>query len=161
MAEKIEIRPPASETELAAVKALIEAYVASLGVDLSHQDYDDEIARFPDVYRAMLLALVDGKPAGSVALKDFAEGACEMKRLYCDPAFRGLGLGRRLALAIIAEARNMGYRRMLLDTLKGMDAAQALYATLGFRPVPAYYENPIEDTVYMELDLARPATGAD
>lgn len=153
MAVRIEIGPAAGTAELAAVKALFESYARGLGVDLGFQGYDQEMARFPDAYAAVLRANVDGALAGAVALKPFEGDICEMKRLYCMPDYRGLGLGRRLAEASIAEARALGYGRMRLDTLAGMSAAQALYRDLGFVEIAPYYHNPLPGTVYMERAL--------
>ena len=86
-----------------------------------------------------------------------SETVCEMKRLYVRPPWRGVGLGRRLANAIVAEARNMGFARMRLDTLARLEAARALYASMGFVDIPAYYDNPLDGVLFMELRLAKHA----
>jgi ribosomal protein S18 acetylase RimI-like enzyme len=79
--------------------------------------------------------------------------AAEMKRLYVRPQFRGLGLGRQLAEAILDAARGAGYACVLLDTLDDMESARALYEDLGFAEVPPYYHNPIAGSHYLKVDL--------
>ena len=105
----------------------------------------------------MLLALVDGEVAGCCALRPLSSvdypNAAEMKRLYvCDP-YRGLGLGRQLAEAVLDAARVAGYHCVLLDTLNDMESARALYEDLGFTGIPPYYHNPIAGAHYLKVDL--------
>lgn len=105
----------------------------------------------PDGY--LLLAEHDGVFIGCGAVRRFAGRSCEMKRLYVTPRGRGLRAGRALAEALIGEARRLGYDRMLLDTLPSMNAAQRLYASLGFKPIAAYRYNPVPGTSFLELVL--------
>jgi ribosomal protein S18 acetylase RimI-like enzyme len=113
------------------------------------------MAAFPSGYApprgALLLAERDGAIVGAVGLRDLGEGRCEMKRLYLRPTARGGGLGRRLAEAVIAEGRRLGYRAMRLDTLPTMDRALALYRAMGFNEIAPYYHNPLGG-VFLELD---------
>jgi putative acetyltransferase len=139
-----------SARELAAVRELFREYAESLGFDLSFQDFDRELAELDTFYDVILLA----PGAGCVALRDLGDGSCEMKRLYIRPGARGSGLGRRLAEAVIEEARRHGFRVMRLDTVPSMVEAQALYERLGFREIEPYRFNPIPGTRYLGLDLA-------
>ena len=144
-------------TELEHVRGFFRQYAAWLGVDLSFQGFADEIANLPGAYGAadgrLFYAEVDGQPAGCVGIRRFSEGVCEMKRLYVDPAFRGRGVGRKLALAAIKAAHLFGYRRILLDTVPSMRIAVKLYRELGFKEVPACYPSPIEGAIFLTLDL--------
>lgn len=148
-----------SPEDLADAIKLFRAYAASLPVDLGYQGFEAEMAAMPGKYAPpdgdLLLARnAHGTALGCVGLRRFGrEGDCEMKRLYVAPEGRGLGLGKALAEALIAAARTRGYRAVLLDTLADMTAAQALYRSLGFETVPAYYETPIAGTIFMRLDL--------
>ncbi|MBE0689139.1 MAG: GNAT family N-acetyltransferase [Anaerolineae bacterium] len=143
--------------DLAVIREIFREYAASLGVDLCFQNFDEELATLPGKYATpagqLLLAWEQGRAMGCVALRPMGEGACEMKRLYVRAPGRGQGLGRRLAEAICAVARDAGYQRIRLDTLATMTAAQEIYLAMGFKPIPAYVFNPIEGTRYLELDL--------
>src|SRR6266508_5284818 len=127
--------------DLASVRELFLEYAASLGVDLSFQNFDDELAHLGEFYECILVA---GDAEGCVALRRIDERVCEMKRLYVRPSARGTGLGRALAEAIIAEARSRGYATMRLDTLPSMHKAMALYEELGFVDIAPYRFNPVE-----------------
>ena len=130
------------------VRVLLREYADGLDVDLSFQDFDAEVEDPLRFYELVLLA-----QGGCVALRRIDDAVCEMKRLYVRPAARGSGLGRALAKALIAHARADGYDRMLLDTLPSMNAARALYASLGFRATEAYRFNPVPGTAFLELQL--------
>jgi ribosomal protein S18 acetylase RimI-like enzyme len=158
----IEIVAATTPAEIETVRELFREYQARLGVDLCFQGFADELAGLPGAYappRGRLWIARRGEEAiGCVGLRPVSGGEdAEMKRLYVRPAARGVGLGRRLAEELVAAARRVGYRRMVLDTLPSMTAARALYASLGFAPIPAYVFNPIEGTLYLGLDLGAPA----
>jgi ribosomal protein S18 acetylase RimI-like enzyme len=161
MSLAIDIAPARLPDDLAAVRTLFAEYIGQVGVDLSFQDVDAELAHLPGKYappRGVILLARDaaGLAVGCVALRPWSlPQVCEIKRLYVRPEARGGALGRRLAEAVIAWAGDAGYERMLLDTLPSMQAARRLYAALGFRPVAPYYENPVPGTAYMALELAK------
>ena len=138
--------------QIATVAALFREYASSLGVDLSFQHFEEELASLPGDYappRGRLLLASEG----CVALRPLDGDICEMKRLYVRPSARGTGLGRALIERAIDEARAIGYRAMRLDTLPAMHAAKSLYRELGFREIEPYRFNPVEGTKYFELNL--------
>lgn len=147
-----------SETEIGQARALFEEYAKWLAIDFCLLNFEQELRELPGAYAppdGRLLLAWDGEELmGSVALRRIGPEMCEMKRLYLRPGFRGRGLGRKLAVALIEEARTMGYRRMRLDTLpRRMETAERMYRSLGFEEIEAYYDNPIEGVLYLELRL--------
>lgn len=144
-----------------AVAALFAAYAESLNIDLSFQDFDDELSQLPGKYATekggtLLLARdSSAKVIGCVAIRAFSpqEHTCELKRLYIIPEARGMGAAQQLMDAAIERARQLGYHDMLLDTLASMTAARALYTRYGFKEIKKYYDNPIEGTVFMRVVL--------
>lgn len=172
---------PEESDAIDAVREIFVDYAETLSVDLGFQNFDDELAMLPGDYAAprgtLLLALVRQKPdatvspentlkladgsiaqvAGCCALRPLDSADCpnaaEMKRLYVRPAFRGMGLGRQLADAILDAARHAGYSHVLLDTLDDMEAARTLYEELGFVEIPPYYHSPIAGSHYLKADL--------
>jgi len=160
----IDVSRATTAADLDAARALFEEYVRATGWEaafasyLAQQSFARELDTLGDVYApphsVLLLARADGAPAGCVACKPLEPPAvCEMKRLYVRPAFRALGVGEALVRRIMAEARDAGYRRMRLDTLPSMRAAQRLYARLGFVGIPPYCENPVAGSHFLECDL--------
>jgi ribosomal protein S18 acetylase RimI-like enzyme len=152
-----EIRAAEFPLHVEVVRAIFREYAATLGIDLDFQDFEAELASLPGKYATpkgnVLLAWSKGEVIGSVAMRPLDGDTCEMKRLYVRPSGRGQQLGRRLALLIVERAKEAGYSRIRLDTLPSMEAAQALYASLGFRPIPPYAFNPVAGAKFLELDL--------
>lgn len=153
----VEIVEAISAQRLPVVRELFNEYADSLGFDLCFQDFATELAELPGDYKppdgTILMAMCDGQTAGCVAVRRFDQAACEMKRLYVRPAFRGQRVGRILATGSIEAARQMGYLQMLLDTVPWMKAAITLYESLGFEETRAYRHNPIEGARFMKLVL--------
>lgn len=142
------------------VRELFAEYERAIGIDLCFQGFADELATLPGRYAPpqgrLYLARTADAVAGCVALRPLGDGVCEMKRLYVREAFRGTGVGRALARRVLEDARAIGYRRMVLDTLAGMTAARGLYASLGFRETDPYTPNPYADVRYLGIDLSGP-----
>ena len=140
------------------IRELFREYEQYIGVDLCFQDFENELKSLPGAYSRpqgrLYLIESGGEIAGCAALRKFDETACEMKRLYVRENFRGRGLGREAAELIVADARKIGYERMMLDTLPAMTEAIALYETLGFIKIPEYRQNPIVGAVFMEMKLS-------
>ena len=153
----MKIIPAQSAAVISAARKLFMEYADGLGIDLCFQNFQQELDVLPGEYAApsgrLLLAVEDEQTIGCIALRPLGDGICEMKRLYVQPSHRGKGLGRKLAEAIIAEARTIGYNKMRLDSLTSLTEAAALYRSLGFVEIPAYRFNPLPGALFMEMEL--------
>ena len=156
-AAAVTIERAATSDEWAAAEMLIREYALSLGISLEFQHFEEEIGNLADEYGrphgVLLIARDRNGYAGCGGVRRFSDDACEMKRLYVRPAAQGQGIGRAIAIALIDEARTIGYRRILLDTLPTMHRARSMYRSLGFRDTAPYRYNPIAGTTFMEREL--------
>ncbi|HEX4578043.1 MAG TPA: GNAT family N-acetyltransferase [Edaphobacter sp.] len=159
---EIVVREAVSADDIATVRMLLQGYGEYLAANptgaanICIEGYAQELARLPEPYFALLLAKVDGVAAGCVALRRVTrdETGCEMKRLWVDGAFRGLGLGRRLVEEAIGWAKGLGFKAMYLDTVPAaMPEANRLYAAMGFEPTERYNRNPLDGVEFFRLRL--------
>ncbi|MBK5258811.1 MAG: GNAT family N-acetyltransferase [Thermoanaerobaculia bacterium] len=135
-------------------RTLFQEYANSLGIELSFQSFDRELAELPGDYDPILIASVDDAVAGCAALRRIETDIGEMKRLYVRPSFRGHGVGRALAQRVIAEAKARRYHALRLDTLPSMHEAIPLYESLGFVDIAPYRFNPVEGSRFLELAIS-------
>jgi len=153
----IDIRKAELTTDLPLVRQLFQEYAQSLEIDLCFQNFEDELATLPGKYAPpqgrLLLAWDSDQVLGCVALRPVDSTTCEIKRLYVKPQARGLQLGRHLAQRICDEAKDVGYRRICLDTLPTMSSAVHLYESLGFKYIEPYVFNPIQGAIFLGLEL--------
>lgn len=150
----LDIRQATDVRDWARLRSLFTAYAAELGVDLAFQGFGQELDGLEMAYPppgGAWVAFRAGLPAGCVALRPLGDGFAELKRLFTAPGARGCGLGRALVETALGAARAAGFSGVRLDTLRGMDAAQALYASLGFVPIAPYRANPFAGAAFLEL----------
>jgi GNAT superfamily N-acetyltransferase len=156
---ELKIRAADGAADMDVTREMFREYQEWLGVDLCFQGFDAELAGLPGEYappKGRLYLVFDGesgKPAACVGLRPLRTERSEMKRLYVREPWRGRGLGRELAMLCVEQAQNCGYRYLCLDTLPKLKAARALYLSMGFRDIDAYYDNPLDGVSYMQLDL--------
>ncbi|UCG11340.1 MAG: GNAT family N-acetyltransferase [Deltaproteobacteria bacterium] len=153
----IELKTAEDENRVVQARALFQEYAETRKGDPALVDFPEEIRNLPGGYAPpdgnIILAYSDGKLAGCVAVHKLDDDTCEMKRLYVSPVFRGKGIGRRLVVAVLEQARMIGYSRMRLDSIPAMREAQTLYETIGFYEIPDYRNNPNKGTKYYEMEL--------
>jgi len=151
------IKPCSTDSDFSFAMQIMKDYICWLGMDLSFQGIDKELSDFSSMYGPphglFLLAWYAGELAGCVGLRMLEPKVCEMKRLFVYDQFKSKGVGRRLCTVLILEAKNMGYKKMRLDTLGRMETAKKLYMSLGFEEIGSYCFNPDPTTKYMELSL--------
>ncbi|KAF4616213.1 hypothetical protein G7Y89_g15194 [Cudoniella acicularis] len=169
---KFHIKQATTPSDLTAIRTLFTSYATSLGIDLTFQNFTSELSSLPGLYApptgSLLLALStqndnDNEAIGCVALRPLKppitntctspKKCCEMKRLYCTPSSRGLGVGKALMREIIREAERLGYEEVRLDTLPSMESARGMYRGAGFEETEAYYETPLEGTIFLAKKL--------
>jgi putative acetyltransferase len=160
----LRVVPALSDGTISQARVLFREYGNTLGVVPCLEDFERELTSLPGLYAQpdgrLLLAVEERAESfeeaiGCVALRKWESDACEMKRLYVRPTFRGNGAGRELVGSLISEARSIGYKKMLLDTLPSMKESHKLYRTLGFREISSYQKNPIPGALFFELSLAK------
>lgn len=124
---------------------------------LDIQNYDEEIDHLEKKYGPpagrLYIAYADSQAAGCIGMRRINDENCEMKRLYVKPEFRENGLGRTLIDRIISDAKEEGYRHILLDTLPFLESALRLYKTYGFYETGSYNDSPMETSIFMRLDI--------
>ena len=147
-----------TDAEIDAARRIFREYETWLGLDLCFQGFEEELAGLPGKYSSpdgrLFLAYSEEDLAGCAALRKIDPGVCEMKRLFVRDQFRRFGIGRLLIDRLLTAARDIGYRAMRLDTYPAkMGKAVGLYRQYGFIEIPAYYHNPYEGVLFMELQL--------
>ena len=124
---------------------------------LKLQNYKEELRHLEIKYGfphgRLYLAYCDDKLAGCIGLRKIDEKNCEMKRLYVRQQFRGQHIGKLLIQKIIEDAKKIGYSYMLLDTLPFLESAIHMYKIFGFYEIESYNDSPMQNSIYMKLDL--------
>ena len=124
---------------------------------LEIQKYDNEIENLEDKYGMpwgrLYIAFYENQVAGCIALRKLNETECEMKRLYVKPEFRNKGIAKMLVEKVISDSKEIGYSSMLLDTLPFLQTAIKMYKKIGFYEIGCYNDSPLDNTIYMKLDL--------
>ncbi len=161
MKDRFDIFQAVDDTHMESARLLFREYQEWLNVDLCFQDFEAELQTLPGNYAppmGRLYLVVDRKTServACVALRPQGEGRCEMKRLYVRKSWRGCGLGRFLAELCLTEAHSIGYDQMCLDTISHLTEARSLYKSMGFMETAPYYDNPLENVVYMQREIGK------
>jgi carbonic anhydrase len=155
--QNIQIIKAKTPEDISMVRSIFLDYINFIEGYLDHsldfQNTTDEFSNFPSVYKTLLLAKLNNNPVAACALKQLSDNACELKRLYCRPFGRGHKIGESLVIRAIKDAKKIGYKKMYLDTNKGLKHANSIYEDLKFKDTDSYYANPMADTRYMSLTL--------
>jgi len=154
----IEIIQAETDEQIAEARTIFREYEAWLGLDLCFQGFEEELASLPGKYSPpkgrLYLAYSGDDVVGCIGLRELEPGICEMKRLFLRESARGKGVGNQLIERLIADAHEIGYKKMRLDTYPAkMGKAVSIYESHGFYGIPPYYKNPDEGVLFMELAL--------
>jgi putative acetyltransferase len=156
----MQVRQAQFPADTQAIVALVREYAAWLGIDMGWQNFEQEMAQIESIYslpKGLLWVVQDGAQlVGCVGFKHHDAATAEVKRLYVQPAFRGQQLGEKLMLVLTDTARELGYQRLVLDTVPQTVFAQSIYQRIGFTPIAQYYEGPTLATQFFELPLHAP-----
>ncbi|MEZ4971095.1 MAG: GNAT family N-acetyltransferase [Flavobacteriaceae bacterium] len=159
MKPKIELKIAQTTIDFTHAKKLILEYVSWLGIDLSFQNFDQEMAGLPQMYRpedgGLFIASINDEAVGIAGLRRFNSKDGEIKRMYVQPNSRGMGIGQLLLAQCIGKAKELGYDTIKLDTADFMESAIKMYTGNGFVEIGAYRYNPHEATKYYELSLKK------
>lgn len=154
----ISFRIARTDKDFDAAKKLLSQYADSLYIDLCFQDFDHELDTLNIQYRkpegTLIIAYLKHQAIGCVGLRKHKGSAAEMKRMYVKPQYRGRHIGEKLLELLLSLSGKLGYKKILLDTLPEMTAAQSLYRKYGFREIAEYRFNPVAGSVFMAKDLA-------
>jgi ribosomal protein S18 acetylase RimI-like enzyme len=147
-----------TKNHLLIIRQLFKEYGTAIGIDLSFQQFDDELNTLPGKYSSpgggLFIAMINARPVGCVAFRPFEiPGIAELKRLFVRLEARGKNIGEALSVHAIDAAKNAGYSCIRLDTLPTMHSAQKLYLKLGFKEIPPYRFNPFTGAKYFELEM--------
>ncbi len=147
----------ASTGDIATIQSLWREYWDLFGLPPDFQNFAEELRALPGLYAPprgqLLLALLDGQPAGTAAFRPLGSFSCEAKRLFVRPNDRGKGIGKALIARLLQEARAAGYLEMYGDTLVSMTSALQMYRQIGFSEVAPYSDTPTPGAIFLRLSL--------
>jgi len=153
----IKIKIAKTTSQLDDVRTLLREYAEIRNYDNAMGDFEKELLQLPGKYQApegvLLIAYWKGSPAGVVAFQQLEDQICEMKRMFVLEKFRGLKVGVGLIKAIVKHAKEMHFKKMMLDTHPWMTTAQEIYQREGFVEAERYNNNPTEGIKFFEKNL--------
>ncbi len=143
-----------SENEYAEAAILFKEYAAWLNIDLGFQKFDEELLQLQEMYSfpngAVLLSKNENVFTGCVAVRKKEDGIAELKRMFIKPEYQKNGIGALLLEQALNVAKELGYKKIRLDTLDTMTPAINLYKKYGFYKIEPYYFNPEKNAVFFE-----------
>ena len=137
---------------------LFKEYASQIVIDLEFQNFNKEVENLEDQYSRpegviYIIYNQENYPIGCFGIRKLDSSISELKRMYLKEGYRGLGFGKKMMEKAIEAGKEMGYKKMRLDTLSTMDAAIGLYKSVGFYEIESYCFNPIQTAKYFEINL--------